>query len=57
MSADGRARAGASAIDVPATILAPMDLVDQLNTELQRTTTKLAPIPAQGNLIPAPGGN
>lgn len=35
-----------------------LDLVDQLNGQLQRTTNKLAPIPAQGNVIPAPrGGN
>ncbi|MFI6953395.1 hypothetical protein ACIBJI_07955 [Nocardia sp. NPDC050408] len=33
-----------------------IDLVDQLNAELKRTTDKLAPLPAQGALIPAPGG-
>ncbi|MFI5782877.1 hypothetical protein [Nocardia sp. NPDC051570] len=33
-----------------------IDLVGRLNTELRRTTTKLAPIPAQDAIIPAPGG-
>ncbi|AEF40626.1 hypothetical protein [Hoyosella subflava] len=33
-----------------------LGLADQLNDELRRTTNKLAPIPAQGNLIPAPSG-
>lgn len=31
-------------------------LVDQLNAELSRTADKLAPIPAQDAIIPAPGG-
>jgi hypothetical protein len=34
-----------------------IELVTSLNNELRRTTNKLAPIPAQDALIPAPGGN
>ncbi|WCT06038.1 hypothetical protein [Rhodococcus qingshengii] len=34
-----------------------LTLVKQLNAELSRTTAKLAPIPAQNQFIPAPGGN
>ncbi|MFE7420114.1 hypothetical protein [Rhodococcus sp. NPDC057529] len=34
-----------------------IDLVNQLNGELTRTTNKLALIPAQDAIIPAPGGN
>ncbi|MFI6362120.1 hypothetical protein ACIBG0_05155 [Nocardia sp. NPDC050630] len=48
--------ANASVVSVNNRLLAALDLVDQLNAELQRTTDKLAPIPAQGNLIPAPAG-
>ena len=52
------ADADASVASVNDRLLAALDLVDQLNAELQRTTDKLAPVPAQGNLIPAPqGGN
>ncbi|MBF6278411.1 hypothetical protein IU458_33690 [Nocardia nova] len=34
-----------------------LELVAQLNAELTRTTNKLAPLPAQDAVIPAPGGN
>lgn len=41
---------------IDASLSQAIDLVNQLNAELGRTTTKLAPIPAQDALIPAPGG-
>ncbi|GGO00741.1 hypothetical protein GCM10011610_70030 [Nocardia rhizosphaerihabitans] len=50
------ADANASVASVNDRLLVALDLVDRLNAELQRTTDKLAPIPAQGNLIPAPAG-
>lgn len=42
--------------DVNAQLSQALDLVNQLNAELSRTTDKLAPLPAQDALIPAPGG-
>ncbi|ROZ88051.1 hypothetical protein EEB19_22630 [Gordonia sp. OPL2] len=54
------AKANTAVNGVNEQLVAAIDLVDQLNNELSRTTRKLAPIPAQDGLIPAPqqpGGN
>ncbi|UGT67751.1 hypothetical protein LTT66_31910 [Nocardia gipuzkoensis] len=49
-SADG------SVAQIDTALAKAIELVTQLNSELKRTTDKLAPLPAQGALIPAPGG-
>ncbi|MFC0450361.1 hypothetical protein [Rhodococcus jostii] len=51
----GDANTTVSAVDNELTTA--IDLVNQLNRELTRTTNKLALIPAQDAIIPAPGGN
>ena len=51
------AEADTTVSDVNAGLSQALDLVGQLNAELSRTTDKLAPLPAQNALIPAPGGN
>lgn len=43
--------------DVDSSLVTAIDLVNQLNAELTRTTNKLALIPAQDAFIPAPGEN
>lgn len=48
--------ANTTVTDVDSQLSTAIDLVNQLNAELSRTTGKLAPIPAQGAVIPAPGG-
>ncbi|WKN53359.1 hypothetical protein R1X32_45070 [Rhodococcus opacus] len=50
------ADADVAVVKVNDRLLAALQLADQLNAELERTTVKLAPLPAQGNLIPAPTG-
>ncbi|MCQ4118314.1 hypothetical protein [Rhodococcus tibetensis] len=50
------ADADAAVVKVNDRLLAALQLADQLNAELERTTVKLAPLPAQGNVIPAPTG-
>lgn len=50
------ADANAVVVSVNDRLVAALGLADQLNAELRRTTGKLAPLPAQGNLIPAPVG-
>ena len=51
------AEANTTVSDVNDQLTQALDLVGQLNAELSRTTDKLAPLPAQNALIPAPGGN
>lgn len=51
------ADANTTVSDVNNELTTAIDLVNQLNSELTRTTNKLALIPAQDALIPAPGGN
>nr|GLK33208.1 hypothetical protein GCM10017611_00500 [Rhodococcus wratislaviensis] len=50
------ADADAAVVKVNDRLLAAQQLADQLNAELGRTTVKLAPLPAQGNVIPSPSG-
>lgn len=51
------ADANTTVSDVNNELTTAIDLVNQLNSELTRTTNKLALIPAQDAIIPAPGGN
>ncbi|MGW5518139.1 hypothetical protein [Nocardia africana] len=51
------ADANTTVSEVSGALTQALDLVGQLNTELTRTTDKLAPLPAQDALIPAPGGH
>lgn len=51
------AAADSTVSDVDHELTTAIELVHQLNSELTRTTNKLALIPAQDAFIPAPGGN
>jgi len=50
------ADANTTVSDVDNALATAIDLMNQLNSELTRTTNKVAPIPAQDALIPTPGG-